>query len=520
MPIRVRETESLSYRRPKFSDSRGDFGAILFPLDLDKPAFAQASEPCPLAFREPSRAGLDSLDHRPVVDLAAQVFEHLAIADRLACREPERFPLRRQPADLVDQTRLDHRLDPGFDSLVLFGSGALEDEDPALAGWGARLELHLLVADRLAGLAVDFERADQSPRVVGVNLRGGQRVDLLKAVVEYPRRQGGGLLFDLTPQRPVGGGPLEEPTEQALQIERSPADEQDLAATRTDLLGGSPGGSEVLGDAEFVAGVHEVDQVVRHPLAIGGAWFGGADIHAAIDGHRVERQDLGPQSPRPQTPRPQSPSTQTLGQGDAHPGFSHGGGPGEEPAVFAKEGIGQQGDSVLAGAIPTKNVANKNNPPSGVGPLGLQGPLGGGTKTRMVNHACLIYNGVVLLSYYRFFANPWKDGPRPVPRPLDQLESTIAERKSAENATSSYTARLLAGGVPKIGEKVLEEAGEVVEAAGEPGEAGRAHTIAEAGDVLYHLLVLLAARDITLSEVEGELARRFGMSGLDEKASR
>ncbi len=107
-----------------------------------------------------------------------------------------------------------------------------------------------------------------------------------------------------------------------------------------------------------------------------------------------------------------------------------------------------------------------------------------------------------------------------MPRPIDQLEATIASRKSEAEAASSYTARLLAGGVDKIGEKVIEEAAEVVEAAGEPGEVGRQHTIAEAGDVLYHLLVLLAARGIALAEVEQELARRFGMSGLEEKALR
>ncbi|MCA9238118.1 MAG: phosphoribosyl-ATP diphosphatase [Planctomycetales bacterium] len=105
-------------------------------------------------------------------------------------------------------------------------------------------------------------------------------------------------------------------------------------------------------------------------------------------------------------------------------------------------------------------------------------------------------------------------------RPLDQLEATIAERKAAADAGTSYTARLLAGGVAKVGAKVTEEAAEVVEAAGEPGDAGRTHTIAEAGDVLYHLMVLLAVRDISLAEVEAEIARRFGMSGLEEKAAR
>ena len=105
-------------------------------------------------------------------------------------------------------------------------------------------------------------------------------------------------------------------------------------------------------------------------------------------------------------------------------------------------------------------------------------------------------------------------------RPIDQLEQTIAERKAARDAGQSYTAKLLAAGVEKIGAKVIEEAAEVVEAAGEPGDAGRSHTISEAGDVLYHLLVLLAARDIALHEVEAALAQRFPMSGLAEKASR
>jgi phosphoribosyl-ATP pyrophosphohydrolase len=103
---------------------------------------------------------------------------------------------------------------------------------------------------------------------------------------------------------------------------------------------------------------------------------------------------------------------------------------------------------------------------------------------------------------------------------LESLEATIWTRKQAGDAAQSYTAKLLAGGVDAIGAKVTEEAAEVVEAAGEPGEAGRQHLVAEAGDVLYHLLVLLAARDVRLADVEAELARRFGVSGLAEKAAR
>lgn len=102
---------------------------------------------------------------------------------------------------------------------------------------------------------------------------------------------------------------------------------------------------------------------------------------------------------------------------------------------------------------------------------------------------------------------------------LARLMAVIADRK-ANPPAKSYTTSLFQGGVAKIGGKILEEAREVVEAAGEAGEAGRSHLIYEAGDLIYHLFVMLGHRDIALSEVESELARRFGMSGIDEKAAR
>ena len=102
---------------------------------------------------------------------------------------------------------------------------------------------------------------------------------------------------------------------------------------------------------------------------------------------------------------------------------------------------------------------------------------------------------------------------------LSQLMEVIEDRKRTLPA-KSYTTKLFEGGIPKIGAKVIEESAEVVEAAGEPGEAGRDHTVREAADVLYHLLVLLAQREISLVDVEQELGRRVGISGLDEKASR
>lgn len=102
---------------------------------------------------------------------------------------------------------------------------------------------------------------------------------------------------------------------------------------------------------------------------------------------------------------------------------------------------------------------------------------------------------------------------------LRRLMAVILDRK-ARMPEGSYTTTLFRAGLEKIGAKVQEEAAEVVEAAAEAGEAGRTHVIRETADVLYHLWVLLAHSGVSLDEVEGELVRRFGISGLEEKASR
>ncbi|SUZ31091.1 Phosphoribosyl-ATP pyrophosphatase [Roseibaca ekhonensis] len=99
---------------------------------------------------------------------------------------------------------------------------------------------------------------------------------------------------------------------------------------------------------------------------------------------------------------------------------------------------------------------------------------------------------------------------------LDRLAATIAARKGAD-PDGSWTAKLLAKGPEKCAEKFGEEA---VEAVIEAVKGDRTRLTAEAADVLYHLLVMCAARDVSLAEIEAELSRREGQSGLDEKAAR
>ena len=99
---------------------------------------------------------------------------------------------------------------------------------------------------------------------------------------------------------------------------------------------------------------------------------------------------------------------------------------------------------------------------------------------------------------------------------LDDLATLIASRKGAD-PDSSWTARLLGQGPEKCAEKFGEEA---IEAIIEAVKGDKARLTSEAADVLYHLLVLLTVRDVTLNDVITELEKRQGQSGIAEKASR
>jgi phosphoribosyl-ATP pyrophosphohydrolase len=99
---------------------------------------------------------------------------------------------------------------------------------------------------------------------------------------------------------------------------------------------------------------------------------------------------------------------------------------------------------------------------------------------------------------------------------LQDLESRIEERAQA-SAEVSYTRRLLDGGVEYCARKLGEESIETVLAA---VSEDRERLIAEAADLIYHLLVVLRARGIALADVEAALGERTRQSGLQEKMSR
>ena len=99
---------------------------------------------------------------------------------------------------------------------------------------------------------------------------------------------------------------------------------------------------------------------------------------------------------------------------------------------------------------------------------------------------------------------------------LATLAAEIASRKSA-SPDQSYTAKLLSQGVVKCAKKLGEEAVETALAA---VTGDKQHIASESADLLYHLLVVLEATGVSLSEVMLELERRQGVSGIAEKAAR
>lgn len=109
-----------------------------------------------------------------------------------------------------------------------------------------------------------------------------------------------------------------------------------------------------------------------------------------------------------------------------------------------------------------------------------------------------------------------RDEPLDVVPFLDRLEREIEARKSATSA-ASYTKSLLEAGPSRIGEKIREEASELAVALESESEE---RVASEAADLVYHLLVGLAGRQVSLRRVLRELARRSGTSGHAEKASR
>lgn len=109
------------------------------------------------------------------------------------------------------------------------------------------------------------------------------------------------------------------------------------------------------------------------------------------------------------------------------------------------------------------------------------------------------------------------DGPGDPPAHIVARVAAIVAQRRRERPAKSYVVSLLDAGWPQISAKITEEAQELCEAL---PDADKDHTAHEAADLIFHLLVGLEAADVPVAKVFAELQRRFGVSGIDEKASR
>jgi phosphoribosyl-ATP pyrophosphohydrolase/phosphoribosyl-AMP cyclohydrolase len=109
------------------------------------------------------------------------------------------------------------------------------------------------------------------------------------------------------------------------------------------------------------------------------------------------------------------------------------------------------------------------------------------------------------------------DGPPDPPAAIVGKVAAIIARRKRDRPAKSYVVSLLDAGFEKVNAKILEEARELAEAL---PESDARHTAHEAADLLFHMLVGLEAAGVPIDAVFGELRRRFGTSGIEEKASR
>ena len=104
---------------------------------------------------------------------------------------------------------------------------------------------------------------------------------------------------------------------------------------------------------------------------------------------------------------------------------------------------------------------------------------------------------------------------------LDQLNKVLVERKASGDSNSSYVTQLHTKGLNKILEKVGEESIETILAAKDAAVSGDVSAfVSETADLWFHSMIALSHLDTDIHAVLAELANRFGLSGLDEKASR
>ncbi len=300
------------------------------------------------------------------------------------------------------------------------------------------------------------------------------------------------------PTQPAGEipslqGAEEHATKQCFEVERRATHEQNVLPAAFDFVGRPVGVHDELGNAVILGWVDDVDQMVRDPARLVRRWLGCSDVHTPINGHRIERNDFG---------------VQLLGKWQRSVGLPRGGRTRQIPRI-------QQGRFHPVVVFIHRLWICIIRPRILVRPR-ISGCIRLNSTANRVFCAdtYYTYSHCIPVSTDKSQSSSHESGDI-----LDSLMEQIHHR-AATLPEGSYTTKLIKGGDTKMGAKILEEVLETVLAAGESGEEGHQHLIREACDVIYHLWVLLGAHGVHVDDLRTELARREGVSGLVEKASR
>ena len=148
------------------------------------------------------------------------------------------------------------------------------------------------MAQRRAGKLMDFQGSDDTAQVVGMQSRRCLGIDGGQALVQCPGAGCLSLSLQTLPHRGVHRRSVEQSEEQRLQVQRCAPDEKDAMPTRFDILAALCCTLQPPGHAGRLPGIQLVHQVMADAGTLRGAWLGGADVQAAVKGHRIHRHDF------------------------------------------------------------------------------------------------------------------------------------------------------------------------------------------------------------------------------------
>jgi len=331
---RQRETVSPSAEKPPAGWSRGErraaaaasrsgdlLGQLVRPegfLHGHETTFAQTAKPRALAARKPPGVQLDQLDRLLQRALALQVLDHLAIAQRLPRRPARWFLPGQQPSHFIDQAGPKHRLHPGVDPAAQLIGRPVEHKHPARFGRRSTGELLLPVADRAPGVLIDFQCPNDPADIVWMQSPSRLRVHLGQALVQGIRALPASEPLHAAAKFPVGRRSREDAPQESLQIQGGAAHEKHFAAGSPDCFHALLRSLKISGQAERLMRIYQVDQMVGHPAALLRSGFGRANVHAAVDGHRIHGNDF---------------RAEALGQRQTDGGLAGGCRTGKKPAI-------------------------------------------------------------------------------------------------------------------------------------------------------------------------------------------